>query len=421
MRQNNLRLGSQLGQSLTELLIASAIIAISAGGLGVTIKKSGDAQAKADIVTTQYALASALVNQMTDPASYSDPAVKSALDAGNIPAGLNLPVNMGSMGTMNWGVSNVETFLTRDLQSCTGFSQDCVFRVRLDLSWDSGATIYKYAYQIMVNPDVIPVPSVGSNSNVGFAPSDYQVVIPRQYYTAEAITSCDPATELFAYGYNRTNGTLLCMQKPTPGSGCSANQIPIGIEFVGTTLQMKCADLRTSFECPANYSLQSFDPRTFDTRTAGKVGTCVYVGQTTEVLTPKVGKDLDNGSIDGEFCPPDYRVAASSSCTLDSVTAIPGPMGACFMNTEIVDSTSFACPNPPSNVQTTYFWAPGPPQPAPSSPNAGSATFSIPPGDPRRASCTVSAPAQSCGASWKARARLVPTCELAVPEVVSVL
>lgn len=392
------------GFSLVEVMVALALILISALALGWSINELRKNKIRSELISGVSAIESALTNELMDEANYADPAVKSALRAMTVPPGLEFRVQGTAVNRpFDFRISPGGTRnFDRRLNDCTTYpSPDCNIQLELELAPQGGRMAYAYRLTTQ-NEEIartLQYQGMGSQTNSAtFNSSEFKVTIPYEYYLNALLLMCDSTNATVGIrGVNRDFGTVSCIQQPqTP---CPQGTLPKGLRFEASTasVEFDCGAPAQTATCPSNYSLLQLDTRSLDPA-ATKSGTCVYT-HARFASGPSYGPA---DSISGRVCPANYR--SQSTCTLTNITQTNGWCPAQYT------CTPNPSPLPPTCVLTTPAYV--------QTPTPGSASLSEDAFG--NATCSVFRPSQSCGAQWDAQVNMTVGCVLAVPETVPV-
>lgn len=197
------------------------------------------------------------------------------------------------------------SWFTYDHNPCTaGSSPDCDMKVTLDIECTSGDCWAGYRIS-----SASASFAIGSD-NETMSDTDRTVPIPFEITTRAYQSTCDPATTMFASGFDKVTGQMYCVDRPP--ITCGTNQVATQIIYDAGTRTVKpvCQNLR-AINCPAGYSLQSFQPRSLLPDSGGVSGTCVYTAQNPAYFP----QPPDAPSISGNFCPPAYTLVGFSCST----------------------------------------------------------------------------------------------------------
>lgn len=330
----------QRGSALVSTLIAAGIIALSIGGVALTSVQLQRAMKKTEIANLAVVTESHLIKAFHDKSNFPDPTAGGAavglnatLRSGNLPATmtLNTPFGILNLTPSPAGTElSASGFMTRTMAPCPAFDNNCVLRFEVRLRKVPGSIAsYAFAYQIDVNQDIIQTAPMGDIQSYS-SPID-----PGLYRAEQLLTKCNSADDLFMTGMNRDTGEAFCVAKP-PTNSCPKGKVPKGLEYIkytdqekAGTLKLKCTenDMRT-FNCPANYALQIFQPPYADPDNTAfgttVPGICVFRTSHDATMRNTIPADPTSPylrSIAASVCPPFYAASNASACQLVPNTA----------------------------------------------------------------------------------------------------
>lgn len=323
---------------MISVLVAAGLIVNAILGVSVSafyLKKTLNRSEVTEIaVAAEAILISAFNNKINfpDPApgivspnpalrSGSLPSLSLTTGFGTVPSPVVVSVPIEAPGSANATFAN--GYLDLNLMPCPGYSASCIlhYQIRLQKNTIGTVSVYSFAYQIDINPDVLPTAPLG-NINAFETP-----VNPGLYRAEFKLSNCDPTTDLFMTGLNRDTGEAFCAVKPLVNK-CPDGTIPKGMVYVQFTNQSKAGTLKLdctaaqmrTFRCPQNYALAQFDPRYVDPEyNYGNTvpGVCIF--QTRDTANsgtyPANPTSPYLSRIEGNICPPYYK-ATGTGCNL---------------------------------------------------------------------------------------------------------
>lgn len=373
---------SQGGFTIVGQLVGLFTALLAFAGIGACIVYAGRLQQKAQVVNQMLSLENALLSWSSDRAAVL--ALAPNLKAGQIPAGAEIVINGKTLAK----VGALQT-QGRDLGPCPEV-RDCWTTTEVAIRCDPGASglVCAMAYRIQATRDDIT--RFGTAHGRAFEPADFSV--PLSFEITERVQSaqCDSAQDLFASGFNKNTGNIICLRKPT--KPCASGEIAKGLQFnpARQSLEPLCEPV-PSVTCPQHYAVLSLNLTSLHPGQSAQ-GTCVIV---TQKEVPWQTSPPPAASVTGRFCPAHYKTKAR--CDLTNVVQSPGSCQySCNCSTDPAGATS--CETCSCTVQ-----------PVPGTVNLTDGT--------REASCQVQTPPQPscpCGAQavWTAQAKLTGTCQL---------
>jgi hypothetical protein len=383
-KKKNIR--GQRGDTTVTVLIAAALIALAAVSSGTIIKFLRSETLFTRTTGSAIAVETYLLTALQAPETYAGVAATS-LAQGQPPAALNLVMNQNGVNALVAAMGTA-TKLTDDGTPCA--LQPCALSTHIDISCAN--TICRAAYRIEFNAAVLkmPLPALGASA---WPPklADYsQIISPELYRRQGAKLKCSPP-DLFVTGENKSTGEVTCVHSTT--RKLASNEIPKGLAFsVGTgSLEFKTVALKKGV-CPAKYVAQSVLPASLETTPAG---TCVYrYKKQVPWMKPW---PASSESVSQRFCPAhDYNANGAGSCV-----------------GRIVSQSNGTCPKTCTDAQGKSY----------------DCSYTVPPDTSFSIQQSVSGPnvscalvhtgTQQCGASWVGAVSWSGTCDLTVPETVS--
>ena len=410
---------------MIEEMVAASIVTLSVFAITATSVATFKSYDRQRTISAMVELENKLIGSLNS--QQVQLTIRDSLVKGQVPAGTSITVKdlaadgssvsslVGTVGTQVY-FSRKDIAAQNGLKNCTpsASDRDCIISTEIDFFCQNTT----YASIDMNNPAPVSfftcsaayriyapgfdtlgaksLPKVAfvlpSTNSVG----DYTVPIAFESTSRTLQDNCDASTDhpnnLFAVGYDRNTGKLICAQRVDPNNPgtdyCAKNQIANEVVFDKTRniLKYSCVTLR-GLSCPQNYVLQKFS--LLSLRTEGKgVGSCVFIGADS---APFIKVPPVTPTISAQFCPKNYHISAAT-CAPAQVTSIPGT---CYY--------SYDCDDKGQNCKTGSY----------QSVNAGGATQ--PAINGTGTSCSLINPGgQSCaGAYWHADGvSITGTCTL---------
>lgn len=367
------------GFTMTELIIGVSLITLASLAIFTVGKSILLIDQKVKLVTKaleiEAAISSALLNEETFATH------KSALSSSQTPTGLKI---QNATGTTIATVGSSQKF-DMNGTNCTG--NNCIIEVFFDIKCSSATSCLAAYFIKLTAPNFLSVANFGQRSGGGsFLDADYFLPIPSDFYLRADRGQCDAPDDLFVSGFNRLSGALSCIKLGT--RKCGANQIAKGLAIENGKLELQCVNLR-NIKCDGNYVLHRFNPQSLDPEFgSGVSGDCVYFMKKRSAALTKSWPN--SASVSDRFCPTEYKVIPSGSCTV--------------VNNHRPGTCAYPCGA--DNSQTCYSTAYA-------SPGSISFNHSGP-----NMSCNVSPSSTSgdCGSSWSGTVQWSGVCELTLPE-----
>jgi hypothetical protein len=424
------------GISIIETLIAFGILSAAILGTGAGLRALKEAHDKTRVVDMAIEVEASLLRSMTQASTYADPVNALAVDEMRAGVPVTEPLSFDLCPDRASGSCVPDFYVQAGTTICfqnlidnpdpgaCDFSEQSADRLEVTvtnviLDASGGTNRYSVDYSIRGNSSYGKVAMMGNDTiGTGPAPPSYSVQIPVEAYQGLQNTDCQPIANhdivvgINGYDKRTTPYTVRCIRLANAEPlACSPqtfpkslSAVPIGGASQDLKLRMNCGTTARTLNCPAGYALQGFDPESMDPATPAPIGTCIYRG----LGSMSGGTYTDtNGLIQGRVCPPNYRVAAGTTCTIISgPVAVPGTCqnwvpsctGCNFMVSPTIDTcthTQINTAQPPTGTAT--------------------AQLILPPANPDTAICRLNTDPQACGARWAATIQLSVQCELAVP------
>jgi Tfp pilus assembly protein PilV len=323
------------GFTITEVLVAAVIIAVSGLGLASAMQHLNFSRKKTQMISQTVALESSLISAIQDPNSYSsNAALLTAMSSGqNITDALQptLQVSVYS-NTQSTEISTpivaggapIYYDKNNDVTTAAGDWMSSVTLSKLA----KVQNLYAYNYQIKGNPAVASIPILGASTVTAPTSNAGSIPIPKeslQFASSAQTTSCTAANDLAMLGLGQ-DGNPICIRRAE--GKCPSTSISKGFSLVlrgqsplAYSYEFQCQPLR-HLSCPTQvvdggvdltmnnpYALQSFVPNSLDeSQGSAGVGTCVFLAASTG--TPPTGLPAtgDNGITITNACPPHYHV-----------------------------------------------------------------------------------------------------------------
>lgn len=387
------------GFTLIESLIAIGFLGIGVAALPAIMNQITGSTLKGKAFSQALALEASILATLQQEPTFE--AYRNVMSAGATPTGLAL-----SFGGKEVAKVGQAKFFTVNGKNCSAFDQkECVLKVEFDIRCTAGSpyAVCDAAYRISTDPRAKHVPvmaPLGASGLSAFAAADYFVPIPAEHYIRMDNTACDPATTIAISGFNRDTGEAYCIAKPL--NRCPEGTIAKRVRFVGNSggrggrFEFECTTTFQTLECPANYALMTFNPASLEPGKT-KSGTCVFVGVNSIPWTSSpTGK-----MISGTYCPANYKTVGVGCAMFNSQPSA----GTCHQPCNCVPATI----DPPS---------PGGCDDCPYSQPAAIGSCGVTHQGDQTASCSISYPAQQCGASWDGDCRMSGQCQRVPAETV---
>jgi prepilin-type N-terminal cleavage/methylation domain-containing protein len=361
------RLKSERGFSLVELLVASAIIATSALGLGTAIRHLLISREKTQTISQAIGIEGSLVAALQDPTTYAPTGANSKVLAA-MRAGSSNPPQPTITVTVSAADAKVPqvfkivaggapVYLDKNAKVISvgsGNSTSTNWYTKLSLSpLAKIGNHYSYNYQLQINPNLGVLASLGFSKTLTAPTTDEaSIIIPAETLAladrATANMSCDPETSLAMLGIDQ-GGKPICIERAK--NSCSSKAIPKSFRLVqqstsplSYSYEFRCQRLHV-LSCPDKlniggvpdasltnpYALQSFIPNTLDSSgDLDGTGTCVFVASKT--VTHTEGPFQDGVSF-AAACPLHYTLnAASVKCNAGTDDPVAPATVTCVKN-----------------------------------------------------------------------------------------
>jgi type II secretory pathway pseudopilin PulG len=418
------RVSPSSGQSFVEVVVATAILAISALGISGSLISLGKAKSRTDQITQAVTIESAIIAALSDQNNYSE-SVRTALRSGTIPndltLSLHLPIRPAGLAPLALQVGS-PLFLDRQLNPCApSDNPSCIHQVNFDVRNASipGAItpIYRVAYSIQTQaPDALPL-QLGATFPFQ-STAAYTSEIPPSMYMTRQQNTCDD-TEAFVTGVDRATGRVICAKRPV--QACADNQVVTGFTVVRNVqgenqIQLVCENVQGALSCEPHFSLQGASASGLSLQ-----GSCIYSGRETESWPTDIvgGSGNSPGLIEAEACPQNYEPI--NGCTFVQTANTPANcsyISGYAPNYGNWETGSWQNPANPAQIctqrrQVTHTAV------------MGTATHDLsqhvaviqlsPTGGPRNHRCQLRVPVSECGATWQGYLRYTPTCRLQPP------
>ncbi|MBX2994768.1 MAG: hypothetical protein KF681_08095 [Bdellovibrionaceae bacterium] len=376
-------LGSEAGFTIVTQLIGLVTAVLAFLGVGAFILYAGRLYQKSQAVNQMLTIENALLSWSVDRDAVA--AVAPDLRAGQIPVGAEIKIDGRAIAKINGKLE-----LGRDLAPCAADGRDCWTSTELSLRCQPDATGNACSMAYRIESSRADVTRFGVLHANAFSNEDYSIPLSFEITQRVESAECDRNTDLFASGFNKNTGNIICLKKPR--RPCESGQISRGLAYNASTssLEPVCEDTPT-ISCPQHYAVLDLNLVSLQPGQAPS-GQCVVV---TQKEVPWKTNPAPAPSVSGRYCPVNYKTKGQCALT-NIVSTSPSCNYACNCTTTAEGVTT---------CDTCTCTAAAVP---------GSVTLQD---GTRNASCAVKVPAQptcSCGAqaTWSANARLTGTCQL---------
>jgi hypothetical protein len=376
------RLG-QRGFSTVLQLVALAMVLLAFAAMAAIVLFASRLYEKSESLNQMLVAETALLSWVSDRQAIASYAPE--LRLGRVPP--SKPIQISGVTIAEPG----RTLLRgKDMNDCLITGSECWISVETQIQCTPNSVGADCSLAYRIKSLRSQVTGFGTTHDGPFVPADFTVPLSFELTQRVEDDQCDPSTELFASGINKSTGQVICLQKPT--RTCQKGEISKGLVYNSSnaSLEPLCEQTPT-LTCPQHYALLNLQLSSLQPGNS-KNGTCVVV---TKKQVPWKTTPAPAVSVSGKYCPTNYKTKAT--CQLTNVVQSNG-------------SCDYSCncaPNAAGVVQCSTCTCNVSPVP-------GSVTITD---GTQNASCSVQVPAQpscSCGAqaSWKANAQLTGVCNL---------
>jgi hypothetical protein len=293
-----------------------------------------------------------------------------AMLKGTVPKGLSLSFNGKEIAV----VGSLKYFDSK-AGACDPTKNSCPLSTYADIECSLSGNCfgaYRISFDGTQTKSKHPLGSPGTASGA-FEGNDYNIPLP--YFEIQLKQGKSKCTSGPALGINRDTGALICS---SIGSlSCTRDEIPLGLELVGSVIQVKCGRLK-SFSCPPDYVASEINLESLHPLSPNGAGKCVFAGRD---LGPwSQAWPSGESIVDMRVCPaPYYRALGDGACHVRVEDVVNGTQ------TVMKDTNNDGVLEAVSE---------------PVGPKIGDPSYSI--YDENRAECSYSKPAsQPSGASFK--------------------
>ncbi|MEZ0391622.1 MAG: type II secretion system protein [Pseudobdellovibrionaceae bacterium] len=359
------------GFSLIEILAATALISVSALGLGMGLQKMAKSRQNVKTVTAGMAIESAIQAAIQDPVQYDSEAIYDMRNGLNNVRTMSFDLTVALADSADVSTVTIPTnsnvyFNSNGsvCSSCLENTTDWAFKAQIEIERQNvpgapGILTYGLAYRFQYNPNLYIFKNMGVADNAGsgspsgsgsgsgpsaFTNSDFKWIIPREIYMNPAGQSCALGSQnVVVTGIDTNTGQVNCLKvgDADPATRCAPGQVATGWTYETSPsgaklpkLKMACKNIAPAGNCPSlapgyDYAVQSIVPDSFDPNaTSPRQGRCIFIADRTQAVAMHSG--TSKRSVRFDICPDFYTFvpaparAATNGCWFSSVTPLQG-------------------------------------------------------------------------------------------------